>query len=34
MPTRHDDAVLALADHYLRWLALARNTADDFEWVK
>lgn len=28
-----DDALLALADPYLRWLAPARHPADDFEWV-
>ena len=28
-----DDALLALADPYLRWLAPARNSADDFRWL-
>jgi hypothetical protein len=28
-----DDALLALADPYLRWLAPARNPADDFHWL-
>jgi hypothetical protein len=32
-PGRHDDALLALADPYLRWLAPARHPADDFRWV-
>jgi hypothetical protein len=30
---RHDDALLALADPYLRWFAPARHPADDFRWV-
>ena len=30
---RHD-RLLALADPYLRWLAPAREPADDFEWVE
>jgi hypothetical protein len=29
-----EDALLALADPYLRWLAPARHPADDFEWVE
>jgi hypothetical protein len=29
-----DDAVLALADPYLRWLAPARHPADDFRWLR
>ncbi|MGH9099503.1 MAG: DUF2332 family protein, partial [Acidimicrobiales bacterium] len=28
-----DDALLALADPYLRWLAPAKDTADDFQWL-
>jgi hypothetical protein len=28
-----DDALLALADPYLRWLAPARHPADDFRWA-
>ncbi len=28
-----DDSLLALADPYLRWIAPARNQADDFQWV-
>ncbi|GAA4513738.1 DUF2332 domain-containing protein [Actinoallomurus oryzae] len=30
---RRDDALLALADPYLRWLALAREKTDDFQWL-
>lgn len=30
---RRDDALLALADPYLRWLALARDRTDDFQWL-
>jgi hypothetical protein len=33
-PNGHDDELLALADPYLRWLAPARNTTDDFQWLK
>jgi hypothetical protein len=29
----HDDALLALADPYLRWLAPSRHPADDFRWL-
>ena len=29
----HDDSLLALADPYLRWLAPARTSTDDFAWV-
>jgi hypothetical protein len=29
-----DNALLGLADPYLRWLALARNPADDFGWLE
>jgi Uncharacterized protein conserved in bacteria (DUF2332) len=29
-----DDSLLALADPYLRWLAPARGSTDDFEWVR
>jgi hypothetical protein len=32
-PGGRDDALLALADPYLRWLAPARHPADDFRWV-
>lgn len=32
-PDRHDDQLLALAEPYLRWLAPARGTSDDFQWV-
>jgi hypothetical protein len=32
-PDGRDDALLALADPYLRWLALARHQADDFQWL-
>jgi hypothetical protein len=28
-----DDRLLALADPYLRWIAPARNSTDDFAWV-
>jgi hypothetical protein len=28
-----DDSLLALADPYLRWIAPARGSADDFAWV-
>jgi hypothetical protein len=28
-----DDRLLALADPYLRWLAPARSSTDDFAWV-
>jgi hypothetical protein len=28
-----DDALLALADPYLRWLAPSRHPADDFRWL-
>jgi hypothetical protein len=31
---QRDDALLGLADPYLRWLALARNPADDFGWLE
>jgi hypothetical protein len=30
---RRDDALLGLADPYLRWLAPARGAGDDFGWV-
>lgn len=30
---RQDDGLVALADPYLRWLAPARHSADDFEWL-
>ncbi|MCO5971320.1 DUF2332 domain-containing protein [Actinoallomurus soli] len=30
---RQDDSLLALADPYLRWLAPARQPADDFGWL-
>lgn len=30
---RHDDSILAMADPYLRWLAPARQTGDDFQWL-
>lgn len=33
-PGRRDDALLALADPYLRWLAPARHPADDFRWLR
>lgn len=29
----HDDSLLALADHCLRWLAPARHDGDDFQWL-
>jgi len=29
----HDDSLLALADPYLRWLAPARTSTDDFAWI-
>jgi hypothetical protein len=32
-PGRSDEAVLALADPYLRWLAPARHETDDFQWL-
>lgn len=32
-PDRHDDALLGLADPYLRWIAPARNATDDFGWL-
>lgn len=32
-PGERDDALLALGDPYLRWLALARHRADDFRWL-
>ncbi|WP_460341507.1 DUF2332 domain-containing protein [Actinoallomurus acanthiterrae] len=28
-----DDALLAMADPYLRWIAPARDEADDFQWL-
>ena len=31
---RRDDALLGLADPYLRWLAPARDADDDFGWVR
>jgi hypothetical protein len=31
---RQDDRLLALADPYLRWIAPARESTDDFQWVK
>ena len=33
-PGQRDDALLALADPYLRWLAPARHQSDDFEWLQ
>jgi hypothetical protein len=30
----HEDQLHALAEPYLRWLALARHAADDFQWVE
>ena len=30
---RHDDSLIAMADPYLRWLAPAQNSADDFQWL-
>jgi hypothetical protein len=30
---RRDDRLLAVADPYLRWLAPARGSSDDFAWV-
>jgi hypothetical protein len=30
---RQSDGLVALADPYLRWLALARQPADDFQWL-
>ncbi|GII54938.1 hypothetical protein Pth03_33270 [Planotetraspora thailandica] len=32
-PGRRDDALLAMADPYLRWLAPARHETDDFQWL-
>lgn len=32
-PGHRDDSLLAMADPYLRWLALARHAADDFQWL-
>ena len=32
-PGHRDDALLALADPYLRWLAPARHATDDFQWL-
>jgi hypothetical protein len=32
-PGHQDDSLLAVADPYLRWLAPARDAADDFEWL-
>lgn len=32
-PGYRDDSLLALADPYLRWVALARHAADDFQWL-
>ncbi len=29
-----DDRLLAVADPYLRWLAPARSSTDDFAWVR
>lgn len=30
---RQDDGIVALADPYLRWVAAARQPADDFQWL-
>ena len=30
---RQDDGLVALADPYLRWVAPARQPADDFQWL-
>jgi hypothetical protein len=32
-PGHRDDSLLALADPYLRWVAPAQHTADDFQWL-
>ena len=32
-PGHHEQALLAMADPYLRWLAPARHEADDFQWL-
>jgi hypothetical protein len=31
---RRDDRLLALAEPYLRWIAPARGSTDDFAWVR
>jgi uncharacterized protein DUF2332 len=32
-PGHRDDALLAMADPYLRWIAPARDETDDFRWL-
>jgi len=32
-PGHRDDALLALTDPYLRWIAPARHNTDDFHWL-
>ncbi|MEV0405557.1 DUF2332 domain-containing protein [Actinoallomurus sp. NPDC050550] len=32
-PGHRDDALLAMADPYLRWIAPARDETDDFQWL-
>lgn len=33
-PGHREDALLALADPYLRWIAPARDETDDFQWLR